>query len=96
MQFELTDRQQIDLFLYALRYAMGRRSAAPSDVANAIKEHWPNLCQQAKTFIRRDLSEEIERDDRCRETGSKILGDDCDRQTWDSLLQFIEQENNAT
>lgn len=93
MKFELTDRQQIDLFLYSLRYAMGRTTAAPSDVADVIKAHWPNLCQRAKTFILRDLKQEIERDDRGREEGFKTLGDDCDRQTWDELLKFIEGKN---
>lgn len=91
-QFSLNDQQQLDLFVYAMRYAFGRRTSAPSDVANTIADHWPNLCETSKTIILRDLKTEIEYHDRMRSKGSNLrpLGDDCDRQTWGNLLDKLQ------
>ena len=85
--FKLTDRQQIDLFLYSMRYALGRRTAAPSDVADHIVAHWEKLNDRAQMLILRDLKQAIEEDD--RQPGR--LGDRCDRAVWDELLKKLEK-----
>ena len=82
--FELSDRQQTDLFLYAMRYALGRRT----DVAEAIAEHWDNLNERSQNLILRDLREAIAEDDRL----PGRLGDGCDREVWDRLLKKLEEK----
>jgi hypothetical protein len=63
----LSDNDELTVYLYALRYAMGRRTAAPDDVSQAIRSHWAEFHPTTKSLILRDLKYEIDRDDRTRE-----------------------------
>ena len=82
-----------DLCVYAVRYALGRTSGAPSDVAAAVREAWPAIREDARATILRDVRLAIEDDDDDREhsrRGRWRLGHDCDRETWTTLLRDLE------
>jgi hypothetical protein len=82
-----------DLCVYAVRYALGRTSGAPSDVASAVRVAWPAITDDARATLLRDLREAIEDDDTDRRIGRRTgrrLGHDCDRETWTSLLRDLE------
>lgn len=79
------------ILLYAMRYTLGRRSTAPSDVADEVRSAWKALSPECRRILQRDLSAEIKRDDESRAAGSKYrpLGDDCDRATWLALRNWM-------
>jgi hypothetical protein len=95
MSFDLSITEQSDLFVYALRYAMGRRTAAPTGVSQAILNHWPQLDDRVKNIILRDLSAELVRDAEARVRGlGGTLGDNCDRDTWANLHAKLCQDRS--
>ena len=63
----LSDRDELTIFLYALRHVMGRRTGAPGEVSDAIRNHWNDFHSNTKSLILRDLKYEIDKDDRMRE-----------------------------
>lgn len=75
------------LWIGALRYYMGRMSYAVVDFCDLLIEEWPNLPKSTRALIKRDLMEEIKRDDEYRADGRdcKSLGMDCDRAAWDRV-----------
>ncbi len=75
------------LLLFSLRYALGRRSSAPSDVADMVRRYWGAADTAHRGFLLRDLREGFERAFRLGD-GSD-LGDECDRQTWAALLIWM-------
>ncbi len=75
------------ILAYSMRYAMGRMTFAPSEVAELIRRIWPVLGYKQKFILFRDLCEQFRRawdagDARC-------LGMECDAQTWASLLIWM-------
>lgn len=80
----MTDDQKLTLWLGAFRYYCGRMSYAVSDFCALLIQEWPNIPKDAQDLIRRDLDEEIVRDNRARKQGSNYypLGQDCDRAEW--------------
>jgi hypothetical protein len=90
----MNDYQQTTLWLGALRYYIGRRTAGVSDFTSLLIEKWPTLPIETQNFINRDLEEAFTRDDRARENfawnGSKMwaLGDDCDRVCWEQVRRL--------
>jgi hypothetical protein len=71
------------LLLHSLRYSLGRRSTAPDTTAELICRYWRHTGDAHRALLRRDLREEIERAWRC--VDPRLLGDECDRQTWCAL-----------
>jgi hypothetical protein len=61
-----------EIVLYAFRYALGRKTYAPVDVAAAIEENLPDLTGWTDMFV-----EEI---DEAESRGG--LGMECDRKVW--------------
>lgn len=79
----MTEHEALTLWLGAFRYYCGRRTYAVSDFCNLLLLKWATLPAETRNLIRRDLAEEIQRDDEARERGGyKPLGDDCDRDEW--------------
>ena len=73
--------------LAAVRYAMGRRSYAPSLVADTVKRYWPITPKGHQQNIRRDVADEI-----CRAEAAghpEWLGDACDQATWFELNAWM-------
>lgn len=66
------------IVLCAVRYAMGRMTYMPTIVINYVKEHWADLQPGMQDIILRDVSEELEHEDR----SSGWLGNACDVQNW--------------
>lgn len=89
------------LVLFAVRYAMGRKSTAPSCVADWLLENWGQLSFEIRSLIQRDIEFEIKRDDQYRanhpdeEHQDYPLGWNCDRQTWLNLRQLWRDTPNV-
>jgi len=78
------DPQQLgSLAIYALRYCVGRRSAAVSEVIEIVSAHWDEIDDKCKVIIKRDLEDAI---------ASRDLGDDCDVAQWKLFKSWIDGE----
>ena len=62
----------------AFRYSLGRMTYIVSDCAHWLCEQWPNIAENARKVIQRDLEEAFKRDDEARADGQyfKPLGHD--------------------
>jgi hypothetical protein len=80
------------LWLGATRYYVGRMTYAVSDFCKLLVDQWPNLSEETRYLIQRDLEREFEKDDEARKDGRKFLplGQDCDR-TWWELVRRLWQ-----
>lgn len=67
--------------VYATRYALGRRTAAPADVADFILAHRDDIRADAgcRDAIIRDI----------REQAALGYGAECDRDTWVQVLHVL-------
>jgi len=74
----------------AFRYCCGRMTYIVSDCADWLIEQWPELSENTKSVIHRDLEEAFARDDADRARGSdyKTLGQDCDRAEWERVRKL--------
>ena len=74
----------------AFRYSLGRMTYIVSDCADWLCEQWPNIAENARKVIQRDLEEAFRRDDETRKEGSgyKALGHDCDRAQWEKVRRM--------
>ena len=74
----------------AFRYCLGRMTYIVSDCADWLIEQWPNIAENARKVIQRDLEEAFKRDDEAREDGQdyKPLGHDCDRAQWEKVRRL--------
>lgn len=84
----MNDADKSTVWIGACRYYMGRMSYAVGNFCEALRREWPALPEHAKQIIKRDLEEEIKRDDQSRADGESSiythnpLGHDCDREEW--------------
>ena len=78
------------LLLHSLRYSVGRRSTAPSATAGLIYRYWGDCEPLYRAPLLRDLREEFERAWRLGDP--RLLGDECDRQTWAELLIWMHAQ----
>lgn len=76
----------------AFRYCCGRMSYIVSDCADWLISVWPELSDNTKTVIQRDLEREFQKDDQARLAGDqyKPLGMDCDRAEWERVRKLWE------
>ena len=74
----------------AFRYCLGRMTYIVSDCADWLIEQWPNIAENARKIIQRDLEEAFKRDDEARADGQdyKPLGHDCDRAQWEKVRRL--------
>jgi len=68
------------LSVYAVRYALGRRTYAVSDVCDVVARNMDALNDNSVTVIRRDIAQAIEDGD---------AGDPCDAERWRELLESM-------
>ncbi len=73
-----TNNDTFFCMLAAVRYCMGRASYAPSLVQDWIKGYWRIVPQSTRCMILRDVTEELERAERC----NLPLGDKMDHDGW--------------
>jgi hypothetical protein len=76
----MIDRDLAFIFLCACRYAMGRRSAAPSMVTKIVVSHIDVFTDWELGALAREISEEA------------YLGDPCDVATWHDFAQALRDE----
>ena len=66
--------------VFAFRYALGRRSTAPSHMVAELKRHWPRLTDHTQQQIVREIEIAIAHGD---------AGDPCDVNTWQEVLKLL-------
>ena len=68
----------------AVRYCLGRRSYIVSDCVDWLFDNWNKFGENTRNLIKRDIEEEIKRDEEARVKGhsSRLPWDDCDRNEW--------------
>jgi len=68
------------LLLHSVRYAVGRRSTAPSTTADLVRRYWRLLLPEQVAQIVREIREE------------RYLGDECDARTWTEMCEWLERQ----
>ncbi len=91
----LTEDDLSRLWIGAFRYYCGRMTISTHSFCNSIIVNWSQIPDQAKEVIKRDLLEEIKRDDRDREQNRehKALGHDIDSKMWREVFAAIDNPN---
>ncbi len=72
------------VLFYAFRYALGRKTGAPSTMAEAIEK---NLDEFAEWELKQIIKEILEFEDFYKE-----LGDACDKEVWYNLIDTINKK----
>ena len=72
------------LILFAFRYALGRRSMAPSIVSDLIRKNRDKITEMTRITLVDEIDHGYE---------NHLLGDDCDIQEWLSLKKELENED---
>jgi len=80
------------MVLYAVRYALGRKSHSVSEVTGWLEENWDQISGSTKTSIYVSIRRQ-ERFD-MPEKDYDPLGDPCDRKRWEELRDRIADELN--
>lgn len=75
-------RYEVDetTLVFAFRYALGRRTAAPSHVVTELRKHWATLTPFTQSQIQREIRNEMAVGD---------VGDACDAETWNEVLGWV-------
>jgi len=69
------------MLIYAERYAMGRSTAAPTEVCDLIRKYWNKLDKNDRECLVRDVNTAIER--------GRPLGMSCDAVVWKDLAAWM-------
>lgn len=90
----MTPNKEITLWVGATRYYMGRMTYAVAEFCDLLKAEWPKLHDATKALIKRDVMEEIHRDDLARQRSAmtKPLGSNCARAAWDGVAELWEEK----
>ncbi len=77
----MTPRLEVDetTIVFAFRYALGRRSTAPSHVIAVLWQHWMAFAPYTQHQIQREIAIAIARGDG---------GDQCDMDAWREVLTW--------
>jgi hypothetical protein len=73
-----------NILRFAMRYALGRKTAAPEIVVTKIKELWPRIRPYTQDQMKREIAEHI---------NQKIAGDSCDEETWRRVLRLPNKDS---
>jgi hypothetical protein len=74
------------IIMYAFRYALGRKTGAPSTASSAIRR---NIDYFKEWELKQIIKEILEFDD-----WNGGLGDDCDEEVWHHLIETINNHLN--
>ena len=69
------------LLIYAQRYAIGRMTYAPTEVATLVRKYMPYATTGALNILIQDIEQQADVD---------MLGDVCDVKTWLDLLNELK------
>ena len=86
------------IFIGAFRYYLGRQTYAVTDFCLYVENNLGNISESTRRLMRRELREEIERDDEARavsETRFLPLGSNCDREMWIELYERLKEYDNV-
>jgi hypothetical protein len=67
------------ILVFAFRYALGRKSAAPGIVADHLIKRWADLAPHSQAQVKEEIATAISRGD---------AGDPCDVETWQGVLKL--------
>lgn len=87
-----------NLVIGAFRYYLGRQTYAVSDFCLYAQENLKYISESSRRLMRRELREEIERDNQARavsESRFLPLGADCDRASWIELFDRLKEYDNV-
>lgn len=75
------------VWMGAFSYWCGRMTIAVGSFVDVLVAEWPNIPENARIFIQRDLERAFADDDKDRAENSnyKRLGHDCDRKEWERV-----------
>ena len=76
------------MLLWCFRYALGRQTYAPSDVAG----WWYRWTDVLPSEYLRQCAEDVAREDRVYTGGIHGLGHECDQRTWRELAAWCREE----
>jgi len=71
------------ILMFAFRYALGRKSSAPSYMVDVLIKNWKNINEQMKIQIRDEIKTAIKRGE---------AGMDCDVKTWQRITKLNVKE----
>lgn len=77
--------------VWAVRYCLGRMTHVAGSCVEWLIWAWPNLNEDARSTIKRDIEEAFTEDDRARAGepgGYKRLGMDMDRREWERVRKL--------
>ena len=79
--------------IWATRYCLGRMTYAVGQCVEWLIHVWPDLREDVRAIIRRDIEEAFAEDDRDREklngaSGYRRLGMDMDRREWERVRKL--------
>jgi hypothetical protein len=82
------------LLIAATRYYVGRMTIGSCAFAQELASAWPEIPEDTKGIIRRDLERDFDRDDEARKRGDEFLplGADCDRAGWELVRAAWSKE----
>lgn len=82
------------MVLSAFRYCLGRQTYIVGVCADWIVDMWHSFPESQKAFIKRELEEGFEQDDKDRAEGDQFnaLGWDCDRAEWERVRALWSKE----
>lgn len=69
-----------NMLMWAFRYALGRRTGAVMNVCDHLKMHWKKLKPQTQQQIKDEI--------RDYPTKYSKLGDQCDIESWEEILNL--------
>jgi hypothetical protein len=68
-----------NILFFAMRYALGRKTGAPSIVVDKIEEVWSSIRPYTRAMMHREISHAILHGE---------AGDPCDVETWSRVLRL--------
>jgi len=89
----MNSQQQLTVWLGSFRYYLGLQTCTVSEFCKLLIQEWPQLPDSVKSLIKKELAEEFQRDSdqRIREVDVSFLplGHNCDRASWQEVLNFV-------
>ena len=84
----MRDKVEVEsvIIMYAFRYALGRKTGAPSTICEAILRNITSFKEWELTQITKEILE--------HEEYFGTLGDDCDKEVWYHLIETINNHLN--
>ena len=81
------------IWIGSFRYYIGRTTIVTHSFCESLIKNWHSIPERAQVVIKRELLEEMRRDDDDRESSKsyKSLGHDCDSAKWRNVYAYISK-----